>query len=237
MSVRQRQLGGGANGRLDREPDPVLMAADRVHPGSMSHVLARVGGASLAAMLIVGCAHSGPRPGSSAPVQFPAPTNTTKAQTPTRSRPAVHPLPVHPRNRSRRRWSRPTGCALSLVPPDVSGPIVGSPLGFEKLFNQPAPASIWVTARRARCCSARGSRLRPRVDRLQRRATEERRRKRRPCGRAGRWVLCGPRNRPSRIRRRIPAGTDRLQLGGRQQPSRQQPANHLALRCFQYRRR
>jgi hypothetical protein len=115
------------------------MAADRVNSGSMSQVLAGIGGASLAAMVIVGCAHSGSA-GSSAPVQFAVPTDTTRGQTsdalapsgsPSAS-PAAKPVPPP--------IVTPDRLRTLVVPPDVSGPIVGSPLGFEKLFNQPAPA-------------------------------------------------------------------------------------------------
>jgi hypothetical protein len=114
--------------------------ADRVDFRSMRNVLAGVGGAALAAMLILGCSHPAPGP-ASAPIHIPAPTDTTKGQTsdalaptgPPSSRPAsAKPVPPPVVTPDRLR--------TLVLPPDVSGPIVGSPLGFEKLFNQPAPA-------------------------------------------------------------------------------------------------
>jgi PknH-like extracellular domain len=115
------------------------MGADCVDSRSMNRVLAGVGGASLAAMLIVGCSHSGSGAGS-APVQFPVPTDTTRGQTSDAVAPsgpqsaAASAKPVPP------PLVTPDRLRTLVVPPDVSGPIVGSPLGFEKLFNQPAPA-------------------------------------------------------------------------------------------------
>lgn len=115
------------------------MRADRVDSHPMKHVLAGIGGVGLVAMLTVGCAHSGPG-ASAGPVRLPAPTDTTKGQTsdalapsgPPSPSPTPKPVPPPLVTADRLR--------TLVVPPDVSGPIVGSPLGFEKLFNQPAPA-------------------------------------------------------------------------------------------------
>jgi hypothetical protein len=90
-------------------------------------------------MLLLGCAHSGSGAGS-APVRIPVPTDTTRGQTadalapsgPPSASPTAKPVPPP--------LVTPDRLRTLLVPPDVSGPIVGSPLGFEKLFNQPAPA-------------------------------------------------------------------------------------------------
>jgi hypothetical protein len=87
----------------------------------------------------VGCSHSGSGP-SSPPVQFPVPTDTARGQTSDAVAPSGSPAagpaakPVPP------PLVTPDRLRTLVVPPDVSGPIVGSPLGFEKLFNQPAPA-------------------------------------------------------------------------------------------------
>jgi PknH-like extracellular domain len=105
----------------------------------MKNVLAGIGGAGLAALLILGCSHSGPGP-SAAPLHIPAATDTTKGQTsdalaptgPPSSPASVKPVPPP--------LVSPERLRTLVLPPDVSGPIVGSPLGFEKLFNQPAPA-------------------------------------------------------------------------------------------------
>jgi hypothetical protein len=111
------------------------MPVDRV----LNRVLTGLGSVSLAAMLIVGCSHSGSGP-SSPPVQFPVPTDTARGQTSDAVAPSGSPAagpaakPVPP------PLVTPDRLRTLVVPPDVSGPIVGSPLGFEKLFNQPAPA-------------------------------------------------------------------------------------------------
>ncbi len=116
-----------------------MMSADRVDFLSMKRVLAGVGGVGLTAMLLLGCSHSGSGP-AAAPVHLPAPTNATKAQTSDALAPSGSPSaspsakPVPP------PLVTPDRLRTLLVPPDVSGPMVGSPLGFEKLFNQPAPA-------------------------------------------------------------------------------------------------
>jgi hypothetical protein len=115
------------------------MRADRVDSHPMKRVLAGVGSIGLAAMLSVGCSHSGPG-ASPAPVRLPAPTDTAKGQTsdaiapsgPPSASASVKPVPPP--------LVTPDRLRTLLVPPDVSGPMVGSPLGFEKLFNQPAPA-------------------------------------------------------------------------------------------------
>lgn len=115
------------------------MRADRVDSHSMKHLLGGVGGAGLAAMLILGCSHSGPG-ADSGPARLPALTDTTKGQTsdalapsgPPSASPTPKPVPPP--------LVTPDRLRTLLIPPDVSGPIVGSPLGFEKLFNQPAPA-------------------------------------------------------------------------------------------------
>jgi hypothetical protein len=115
------------------------MRAVHEHSQAMMRLLAGVGGLGLAAMLAVGCAHSGPG-ASTAPVGPPAPTDTAKGQTSDALAPSGSPSaslsakPVPP------PLVTPDRLRTLLVPPDVSGPMVGSPLGFEKLFNQPAPA-------------------------------------------------------------------------------------------------
>jgi hypothetical protein len=106
----------------------------------MKRVLAGMGGVGLAVMVLLGCTHSQPGP-NSAINHLPAPGNTTKGDTsdalapsgapspgPTSTKPVPPPLVTPDKLRS------------LLLAPDVSGPIVGSPLGFEKLFDQPAPA-------------------------------------------------------------------------------------------------
>ena len=106
---------------------------------SGKRLLGGIGGASLAAMLILGCSHSGSGQ-EAAPVHLPAATDTTKGQTSDALAPSGPPSasasakPVPP------ALVTPDRLRTLLVPPDVSGPMVGSPLGFEKLFNQPAPA-------------------------------------------------------------------------------------------------
>ena len=115
------------------------MRADRVDSHPMKRVLAGVGSIGLAAMLSVGCSHSGPG-ASPAPARLPAPTDTAKGQTsdavapsgPPSASASVKPVPPP--------LVTPDRLRTLLVPPDVSGPMVGSPLGFEKLFNQPASA-------------------------------------------------------------------------------------------------
>ena len=115
------------------------MAAHRVHFGSMNRVLAGVGGVGLAALLIVGCSHSGSGAGS-APVEFPVATDTTRGQTSDAVAPSGPPSAAASAKAVPPPLVTPDRLRTLVVPPDVSGPIVGSPLGFEKLFNQPAPA-------------------------------------------------------------------------------------------------
>lgn len=115
------------------------MAADRAASRSVNRVLAGVGGAGLAALLIVGCSHSESGAGP-APVQFPVPTGTTSGQTSDAVAPSGPPSAVASAKPVPPPLVTPDRLRTLLVPPDVSGPMAGSPLGFEKLFNEPAPA-------------------------------------------------------------------------------------------------
>ncbi len=106
----------------------------------MKRVLAGVGVAGLAAMAMLGCSHGGDQDGEAGQaVKLPSPGDTTKAQTSEALAPTGEPAgrssmsPVPP------PLVLPDRLRTLLVPPDVSGPIVGSPLGFEKRFDQPAP--------------------------------------------------------------------------------------------------
>ncbi|MEB3034356.1 sensor domain-containing protein [[Mycobacterium] nativiensis] len=105
----------------------------------MKRVLAGMGVAGLAAMAMLGCSHSGDTAGDAGAVRVPPPGDTTKAQTSEAVAPAGEPAtyssitPVPP------PLVLPDRLRTLLLPPDVSGPIVGSPLGFEKRFDQPAP--------------------------------------------------------------------------------------------------
>lgn len=105
----------------------------------MRRISAGVGVAGLVAMALLGCSHGDDDAGQAQAVRVPAPGDTTKAQTSeavaptgaaagqTSMRPVPPPLVMPDRLRT------------LLLPPDVSGPIVGSPLGFDKRFDQPAP--------------------------------------------------------------------------------------------------
>lgn len=90
-------------------------------------------------MLAVGCSHPQPEP-ETGPMHVPAPSDSLKGQTSDAVAPSGPPSasaeakPVPP------PVVTPDRLRTLVVPPDVSGPIVGSPLGFEKLFNQPAPS-------------------------------------------------------------------------------------------------
>ena len=106
----------------------------------MRRVLAGVGVAGLAAMAMLGCSHGGDQDGGAGQaVKLPSPGDSTKAQTSEALAPTGEPAgrssmsPVPP------PLVLPDRLRTLLVPPDVSGPIVGSPLGFEKRFDQPAP--------------------------------------------------------------------------------------------------
>ncbi|ORA76981.1 hypothetical protein BST28_19345 [Mycolicibacter kumamotonensis] len=106
----------------------------------MKRVFAGVGAVSLAAMVLLGCSHSGDSAGESAQaVRLPAPGDTSKAETAEAVAPTGEPAarssmtPVPP------PLVLPDRLRTLLLPPDVSGPIVGSPLGFEKRYDQPAP--------------------------------------------------------------------------------------------------
>lgn len=106
----------------------------------MKRVLAAVGVAGLVAMAMLGCSRGDDQDGGSAQaVRLPSPGDTTKAETSEAVAPAGEP--------GRRSSMSPVPPPLVLpdrlrtlpLPADVSGPIVGSPLGFEKRFDQPAP--------------------------------------------------------------------------------------------------
>lgn len=105
----------------------------------MKNVPAAVGAAAGVAMLVLGCSHPASAPEAPA-VHVPVPTDTAQGQTSDALAPSGPPStsavakPVPP------PLVTPDRLRTLVVPPDVSGPIVGSPLGFEKLFNQPAPA-------------------------------------------------------------------------------------------------
>jgi hypothetical protein len=106
----------------------------------MKRLLAGVGTAGLVAMLVLGCSHSDSGGNTVAANRLPAPTDTTRGETPDPLAPtgesssgltSVTPIPPP--------LVTPERLRTLLLPPDVSGPIVGSPLGFEKRFDQPAP--------------------------------------------------------------------------------------------------
>lgn len=105
----------------------------------MKRVLAGAGVAGLAAMVLLGCSHGDEQAGDAQAVRPPAAGDTTKAQTSEAVAPTGAPAgrssmtPVPP------PLVLPDRLRTLLVPSDVSGPIVGSPLGFEKRFDQPAP--------------------------------------------------------------------------------------------------
>jgi hypothetical protein len=115
------------------------MRGDRVGSSPMKRILAGVGGAGLTAMLLLGCAHSDSGAGS-APARIPVPTDTTRGQTSDAVAPSGPPSAVASAKPVPPPLVTPDRLRTLLVFPDVSGPMVGSPLGFEKLFNQPAPA-------------------------------------------------------------------------------------------------
>ncbi|RRR45240.1 sensor domain-containing protein [Mycolicibacter terrae] len=106
----------------------------------MKRVFAGMGAAALSAMALLGCSHNGdPADEPAQAVRLPAPGETTKAQTSEAVAPTGEPAarssmtPVPP------PLVLPDRLRTLLLPPDVSGPIVGSPLGFEKRYDQPAP--------------------------------------------------------------------------------------------------
>lgn len=106
----------------------------------MKRVLAGVGTAAAAAMVMLGCSQTESDTTAQPAFHPPALTDAGQAQTSDALAPTGQPTtpsssmtPVPP------PLVTPDRLRTLLLPPDVAGPIVGSPLGFAKRFDQPAP--------------------------------------------------------------------------------------------------